>query len=84
MCVIALAFLLRTQRLPHTGRKFTDVQETAIVDLVIRNNGIKLTEIRVLADNVTFANIHSVSITSISRVLKKTSGQDKAVVHCAL
>lgn len=50
----------------------TDVQETAIVYMVIRNNGIKLTEIqdRVLADNVTFANIHSVSIT-ISRVLKK-------------
>ncbi|XP_019217583.1 uncharacterized protein LOC109203005 [Oreochromis niloticus] len=66
----------RTQRLPHTGgrgRMFTDVQETAIVDMVIRNNGIKLTEIRhrVLADNVTFANIHSVSITTISRVLKK-------------
>lgn len=52
---------------------FTDVQETAIVDMVIRNNGIKLTEIRhrVLADNVTFTNIHSVSITTISRVLKK-------------
>ncbi|KAL3973664.1 NLR family CARD domain-containing protein 3 [Sarotherodon galilaeus] len=66
----------RTQRLPHTGgrgRMFTDVQETAIVDMVIRNNGIKLTEIRhrVLADNVTVANIHSVSITTISRVLKK-------------
>ncbi|KAL3969266.1 beta-galactoside alpha-2,3-sialyltransferase (sialyltransferase 4A) [Sarotherodon galilaeus] len=66
----------RTQRLPHTGgrgRMFTDVQETAIVDMVIRNNGIKLTEIRhrVLADNVTFPNIHSVSITTISRVLKK-------------
>ncbi|XP_038137819.1 uncharacterized protein LOC119781423 [Cyprinodon tularosa] len=66
----------RTQRLPHTGgrgRMLTDVQETAIVDMVIRNNGIKLTEIRdtVLADNITFANIHSVSITTISRVLKK-------------
>ncbi|KAL4008589.1 hypothetical protein ACER0C_002441 [Sarotherodon galilaeus] len=52
----------RTQWLPHTGgrkRMFTDVQETAIVDTGI------------LADNVTFANIHSVSITTISRVLKK-------------
>lgn len=51
----------------------TDVQETAIVDMVIRNNGIKLPEIRdgVLANNVTFANIHSVSITTISRILKK-------------
>ena len=50
---------------------FTDVQETAIIDMVIRNNGIKLTEIRVLADNVNFDNIHCVSITTISRVLKK-------------
>ncbi len=34
---------------------FTDVQEMAIVDMVIRNNAIKLTEIqdRVLADNIT-------------------------------
>nr|XP_015821056.1 uncharacterized protein LOC107389438 [Nothobranchius furzeri] len=77
LCVIVFAFLLtRTQRLPHTGgrgRMFTAVQETAIVDVVIRNNGIKLTEIRhsILADNVTFANIHSVSLTTISRVLKK-------------
>ncbi|XP_052414330.1 uncharacterized protein LOC127959292 [Carassius gibelio] len=41
--------------------------------MVIRNNGIKLTEIqdRFLADNVTFANIHSVSIITISRILKK-------------
>ena len=52
---------------------FIDVQETAIVDMVIRNNGIKLTEIRdrVLADNITFANIHSVSIITIFRVQKK-------------
>ncbi|KAI7810267.1 hypothetical protein IRJ41_023891, partial [Triplophysa rosa] len=51
----------------------TGVQETAIADMVIRNNAIKLTEIRdsVLADNITFANIHSISITTISRVLKK-------------
>jgi hypothetical protein len=49
------------------------VQDTAIVDMVIRNNGIKLTEIRdrVLADNITFGNIHNVSITTISRVLKQ-------------
>jgi len=63
----------------------TDVQEIAIVDMGIRNNGIKLTEIRdrVLVDNFTFANIRSVSITTISRVLKKTSGKDEIVVHCA-
>jgi hypothetical protein len=35
------------------------MQETAIVDMVIRNNGIKLTEIqdRVLADNVSMTTI---------------------------
>ena len=49
------------------------MQETAIVDMVIRNNGIKLTEIRdrVLADNITFGNIHNVSVTTIYRVLKQ-------------
>ncbi len=37
---------------------FTDEPETPIIDTAIRNNAIKLTEIRdrVLADNITFAN----------------------------
>jgi hypothetical protein len=68
LCVIVFVFLLRTQRLPPTGRRgriFTAVQETAIVDMVIRYDGLKLTEIRdrVLADNITFGIIHNVSIT---------------------
>jgi len=38
---------------------FTNEQETAIVDMVIRNNATKVTEIRdkVLGDNVTFENV---------------------------
>lgn len=52
---------------------FSDVQETAIVDMVIENNAIKLKEIhaRVLADNLVFVNIPNVSMTTIARVLKK-------------
>jgi hypothetical protein len=48
------------------------VQESPIVDMVIRNNGIKLTEFRdrMLAD-IIFGKIHNVTITTISRVLKK-------------
>ena len=76
MCVTAFVFLLRTQWLLLTGgrgRAITAVQETAIVDMVIRNNGIKLTDFRdrVLVDNITFRNTHNVSITTISRVLKQ-------------
>jgi hypothetical protein len=47
MCVIVFVLLRRTQRLPPTGgrgRIFTAVQETAIIDMVIRNNGIKLSD----------------------------------------
>ncbi|KAF0024601.1 hypothetical protein F2P81_023403 [Scophthalmus maximus] len=43
------------------------------VDMVIGNNAIKLREIRdrVLADNITFANVNKVSITTIARVLER-------------
>lgn len=55
------------------GRILSDVQEIAIVELVIGNNAIKLMEIqdRVLADNITFGNVNSVSTTTIARVLEK-------------
>ncbi len=64
------------QRLPPRGgrgRIFSDVQETAIVDMVIANNAIKLRGIqdRVLADNITFANVNMVSTMTIARVLEK-------------
>lgn len=63
-------------RLPPTGGRggiFTDVQETAVIDMVIANNAIKLRETwnRVLRDNATFANVNTVSTTTIARVLEK-------------
>lgn len=55
------------------GRIFSDVQEIAIVDMVIGNNAIKLWEIwdRVLADNITFGNVNTVSSTTIAGVQEK-------------
>ncbi len=63
-------------RLPPTGgrgRIFTDVQETAVIGMVIANSAIKLKEIRdrVLRDSATFANVNTVSTTTIARVLEK-------------
>lgn len=54
------------------GRVFTE-QKTAIVNMVIADNGIKLREIResVLADNTTFANAQQVSISTIARIAMK-------------
>ena len=47
------------------GRILSDAQEIAIVDMVIGNNAIKLWETRdrVLADNITFGNVKTVSTT---------------------
>ena len=55
------------------GRIFTDVKETTLVDMVITNNVIKFRQIwdRVLRDNATFANVTTVSTTTIARVLEK-------------
>lgn len=55
------------------GRILSEAQEIAIVDMVIGNNAIKLREIRdrVLADNITFGNVNTVSTTTIARVLEK-------------
>ncbi len=66
----------RIQRLPPTGgigQIFSDAQETALIVMVSSNNAIKLGEIwdRVLAVNVTFANVSMVSTTTIARVLEK-------------
>ncbi|KAK0151589.1 hypothetical protein N1851_007110 [Merluccius polli] len=66
----------RVHRLPHAGGRrniFSVQQEAAIVDMVVANNAIKLREIQtaVIADQGTFQNINSVSVSTINRVLKK-------------
>lgn len=55
------------------GRTLSDTQKIAIVDMVIGNSALKLQEIRdiVLADNITFGNVNTVSTTTIARVLEK-------------
>ena len=52
---------------------FTDEQETAIVNLVLANNAITISQIRnhMLNDATIFANINTVSLSTIHRVLSK-------------
>lgn len=69
---------LRIKRRRSAGgmlRFFTPAQETAIVKRVLANNAIRLREIResILANNDVFANIHSVRISRIDRILNKHS-----------
>lgn len=48
-------------------------QESALVDMVVANNTIRLCEIQaaVIADQGVFRNINSVSLATIERVLKR-------------
>lgn len=66
----------RIHTLPHTGGRgkiFGIEQESAIVDMVVANNAIRLREIQaaVIADQGAFRNINSVSLATIDRVLKR-------------
>ncbi|XP_018949691.2 uncharacterized protein LOC109078969 [Cyprinus carpio] len=66
----------RIHTLPHTGGRgkiFSIEQESAIVDMVVANNAIRLCEIQaaVTADQGAFRNINSVSLVTIDRVLKR-------------
>ena len=53
------------------GRILSDAQEIVVVDMVIGSNAIKLREIRVLADNITFGNVNTVSTMTMARVLEE-------------
>ncbi|XP_031164929.2 uncharacterized protein LOC116056748 [Sander lucioperca] len=71
-----LLLLYRIHTLPHTGgrgKMFSIEQESAIVDMVVANNAIRLREIQaaVIADQGAFRNINSVSLATIDRVLKR-------------
>ena len=66
--------LYRIARRPDVGgrgRMFTPEQETHIVNMVIANNAIRLREIqqRIIDNDTIFQNIHSASISALSRVL---------------
>ncbi len=65
----------RTAQQPHAGGRaavFNHQQEQEFFNMVIVNNSIRLREIQsaIINDNV-FANINSVSISTIDRVLKR-------------
>ncbi|KAM9399517.1 uncharacterized protein ACWYII_031651 isoform 1-T1 [Salvelinus alpinus] len=67
---------LRTARKPASGgrgRLFTPEQETHIVNMVIANNCIRLRELQdhIMADNTVFQNVNRVSLSALSRLLKR-------------
>ena len=64
------------QRLPPSGGRgklLNNDQELAIVDMVVANNAIKLSEIqaRIVEDHEIFNNIESISLPTITRTLSK-------------
>ncbi len=66
----------RTAQQPRAGGRaaiFNHQQEQEICNMVIVNNSIRLREIQsaIINDNNVFANINSVSISTIDRVLKR-------------
>jgi len=73
----SLFFLFyRTAQQPRAGGRaavFNQLQEQEICNMVIANNSIRLREIQsaIINDNNVFANINSVSISTIDRVLKR-------------
>ncbi|XP_049914950.1 uncharacterized protein LOC126399166 [Epinephelus moara] len=74
----------RTARLPYCGgrgRLLTDEQETAVVNMVLANNVITLRQIRdaVIADQHIFQNIATVSLSTVDRVLQRSSIRMKQV-----
>lgn len=68
--------LYRVERQRHhggRGRLFTDVQETAIINMVLANNAIRIREIRehILNNDTIFNNINAVSLSTIQRILQR-------------
>lgn len=56
-----------------TSKNHSKKQETAVIDMVVNNKIIKLREMwdSMLADNTTFGNVQSISITTIARAVKR-------------
>ncbi len=71
-----VSILYRVERQRHHGgwgRLFTDVQETAIINMVLANNAIRIREIRehILNNDTIFNNINAVSLSTIQRILQR-------------
>ncbi|ROL53889.1 hypothetical protein DPX16_9589 [Anabarilius grahami] len=65
--------MLRIDRKPHSGgRVVTDQQELAVVEMVRARNDIRLSEIKqaIEENNDTFANVASISLPTVARLLK--------------
>ena len=68
--------MLRIDRKPHSGgrgRVLTDQQEWAVVEMVRARNDIRLSEIKqaIEENNDTFANVASISLPTVGRILKR-------------
>ena len=68
--------MLRINRKPHSGgrgRVLTDQQELAVVEMVRARNDIRLSEIKqeIEENNDTFANVASISLPTVARLLKR-------------
>ncbi len=76
------------RRLPGGGRQrlLTEDQETAIVNMVIANNAIRLREIqrRIIEDQQAFSEIDRISISTIDRLLHRNRLRMKQVYGCLL
>ena len=65
---------------------FTDVQETAIINMVLGNNAIRIREIRehILNNDTIFNNINAVSLSTIQRILQMPTSSALYVAYCIL
>ena len=65
----------RVERQRHHGgwgHLFTDVQETAIINMVLVDNAIRIREIReLILNNDTIFNINAVSLSTIQHILQR-------------
>ena len=74
--MLTVFIFFRTDREPQRGGRasiVTQQQETAIVDMVRENNSLTLKQIqtRILADNTIFNDLHTISISTIHRILQR-------------
>lgn len=75
----------RIERREHQGGWgpiFTQEQEREIINLVLANNAIRLREIQahIVNDPPIFNNVQQVSLSTIARILKKTSSSEETTV----
>ncbi len=72
---VMVLYFCRTERQPSIGgrRLLTAEQETALVNMVIVNNAIRLREIQtqIVEDQVVFQGIDSISISTIDRIIQR-------------